>query len=79
MIALIPVPAIIRRAQQPVTDQRITAIDAQILFKVGPHNGQRGRVRIVRLAQVMVLRFVEATGLIDPLPGFAVVFAKAQA
>ena len=36
-------------------------------------------MRIARLAQIAIVRFGKSAVLIDPLPGFAVIFAKAHA
>ncbi len=79
VIALIPVPAIVANAHELMADQRITAIDTQILPEIALHQGQRGHVRIGLLAQVDVLRLGKLARVINPLPRFAVIFAKAHA
>jgi hypothetical protein len=58
-----------------MADQRIAAVHPQILPEVGLHQRQRGGVRVARRAQILIVRFGK-TRFIDPLPGFAVIFAK---
>lgn len=75
MIALIPVPVVVTDLNQLVKRQRLTAVDAQVLVKIGFHQRHGGGVRI----NANNGRFRQNEGLIHPLPHLTVFFCKTHA
>lgn len=79
VVTLIPVPAVIAHPQQLMADQRIAAVHPQVLSEVGLHQQPARPRAVARGTQIPVIRFGKRTMFIDPLPGFAVIFAKTHA
>lgn len=76
VIALIPVPAVVRHLNQQVESQRLAAVDAQVLVKIGVHLRLRRGMRIGVSAKVNNLRLRQGSTLVHPLPDLAVVLGK---
>ncbi|SSW85076.1 Uncharacterised protein [Klebsiella pneumoniae] len=75
VIALIPVPVVFTDLNQLMKGQRLPAVDALVLVKIGFHQRHGGGVGI----NANDGRFRQNEGVIHPLPRLTVVFRKAHA